>query len=278
MSKTNKESIHTIIGFTADKVYTYKEVINFLGWILKNELLILSNIEITDLGSSKKELLSKNFLESIKKINKEKLMRSMFRLYFSSDIKYYINLHFKNNYDKKTKIAYNIGKNLYIHNDLHEKEELLWIDFIKECIIKFDAKLCYMFEKDNHDKLFKQRWDSSTLDNWNRYMDNWLYWSAFFLTYIRPYRVPIFGEEKLMKSPAYKVEKLNNGWILIQHTESIFDYFWPKWKQKLEDLEKLNDYLSSLKWFTRDERNEMLDEEYKSKLDDKYTLDYLVNH
>lgn len=92
---------------------------------------------------------------------------------------------------------------------------------------------------------------------------------VFFIWYIPVELVNFIWKEKLLASPAYKVEILERGWVFIQSTQSLEDYINEDTRQqKIEELTTLNDYLISI--MPSNEIQDKIAEKWNQELFDKH--------
>lgn len=214
---------------------------------------------------------------NIDKLDSKKTLENWIRFDINNCKEEYISISFGNNFDKKTWYLYNPLKwmSWTIINDKNENNISTIVNYLKKVSEKYTPNSIYILPPDEmHSDIFDRRWE-----NWKK-DDLIIYWWAYFLTFLSNKwinRMKEWAREKLLKAPAYKAEELEWRWILIQHTESIFDYVWNNSEKVLESLEVLNDYIREL-LPTWEERKKYIEQDDMELLNKKITFDYLLNN
>lgn len=151
-----------------------------------------------------------------------------------------------------------------------DSEKPVALNIIKDLIVTLPAVRVSYIDHSMIDDMYDKRWDK-----WKG-SDGMIHGTATFLTYFHPRWVDRIGKEKILAAtPVYNIEVLENGWILIQATENIEDYQWPKAVEKLNELEMLNDYLYSIRPYG-EERMRYIDLDENMLKSKKITREMLV--
>lgn len=136
-----------------------------------------------------------------------------------------------------------------IHSELEQTDQNRLIEYVKKNCLEFNADLAII--------------DLEINDSWNvanphigivepttDHLRNWLpdmYWGVVFG---KPY-IDLWGIEKLMKVPAFKVEKLSDSLIFIQLTEKIEDIL-DNPEEMRSKREEIKEFLNNYVFYSND--------------------------